>query len=390
MLYPAPQAAPQPQPRRRDSRALAPNTALRPSALQPFLAQNTPRRNSLSLQLQRHLQQQFSGSPVQDPRVTKLARSPSYWSHPHTHSTQSPATVPSHSPRPPIPSFYAGQPDFSEKRKQFMQAHRRTMSTQNFQGNFLHIPDVAGRVTHASASDNDFELLGLPSAGTMGPPLAPGQFSLGSDADSSFSPDAPHGTVSPKDLMFESSLPPSATFTDMSTPSWESPGAYSQDPSPLFATMDIQGQQEWTSLFQDVPAANAFDSAFDLPADLPESDKSAIQPELPASPVPVSPAPRRAAVKASPISATGTTKPSTTAGITRQRKELSPVEFDPNDPVAAKRARNTEAARKSRAKKVARQTVAESRIRELEEQLAQRDELINNLQAQLRVHQGLQ
>ncbi|KAJ5596647.1 hypothetical protein N7450_003105 [Penicillium hetheringtonii] len=85
VLYPAPPApAPRPQPQHRDSRVLAASsTAPKPSALQPFLAQNNPRRHSFSLQLQRHLQQQqFSGSPVLDPRVTKLARSHSYWSHP--------------------------------------------------------------------------------------------------------------------------------------------------------------------------------------------------------------------------------------------------------------------------------------------------------------------
>ncbi|KAJ5183697.1 hypothetical protein N7492_001313 [Penicillium capsulatum] len=380
VLYPNP---PRPQPRPRDSRTLAPSTALKPSALQPFLAQNHPRRHTLSLQLQRHLQQQFSGSPVQDPRVTKLARSPSYWSSTQPHAPH-PATVPSRSSRLSIPSFHVGHPELDEKRKQTMQAYRRNMSTPNFQGNYDHTSQVAGRPSYSVPSDNDADLFGLPSTGAMGSPLAFGQLPLGSDADSAFSPDAPTGTISPKDLMFEHSVPPSGTFTDLSTPPFDSPGTFSQNPSPLFTDVDF-GQEEWAPLFHDGSASNAFDASFDVAAALAESRK----PEIPPSPVSFT-APKRAAVKSSPISATGTTKHSSSAGISRQRKDLSPVEFDPNDPVAAKRARNTEAARKSRAKKLARQNNAESRIQELEEQLAQRDEIIANLQAQLDIQKSLQ
>ncbi|KAJ6171026.1 Cross-pathway control protein A [Penicillium chermesinum] len=334
VLYPAPQARPQPRPR--DSRAQAPSgTALRPSALQPFLAQNHPRRHSFSLQLQRHLQQQFPGSPVQDPRVTKLARSPSYWSH-STHSPQ----------RPPVPPFFAGS--FTEKQKQQYKqymAYRRNMSTPNLQA------------------------------------------ALGNETDGAYSPGAPTGTISPKDLMFETSVPPSGTFTDLSTPPFDSPGTFSQNPSPLFTDVDFMGQDDWAPLFHDGSAPNVFDvdTPFDVPA-LPEPKKEAsLEPTLS-----LATAPRRVASKASPIPATGNTKHSSVSGVSRQRKDLSPIEFDPTDPVAAKRARNTEAARKSRAKKLERQANAEGRIRELEELLAQRDELIANLQAQLEVQRSLQ
>ncbi|KAJ5168311.1 uncharacterized protein N7482_003905 [Penicillium canariense] len=328
VLYPAP-PAPRPQPRSRDSRALVPSsTALKPSALQPFLAQNHPRRQSFSLQLQRHLQQQFSGSPVPDPRVTKLARSPSYWSHPNS-TTHSPrphaASVPSLSPhnRPPVPQFP------STHKSQNIQASRRNMSTPNFQ-------------------DHDAELFGLPSAGLtagMGSPLGLGQLPLDSDADI-FSPVAPQGTVSPKDLI---------------------PAESAGGVAPLF---------------HDASATNVFDN-FDLAAALGEPEKQDIAQAA------VSMTPKRmAAAKSisSPISATGTTRHSSVSGISRQRKELSPIAFDPSDPIAAKRARNTEAARKSRAKKLERQTNAETRIADLQRQLAERDELIAHLQAQLEAH----
>ncbi|KAJ5107916.1 hypothetical protein N7456_004591 [Penicillium angulare] len=364
VLYPQPRQ----QPRPRDSRLLAPpSTALKPSALQPFLAQNNPRRHSFSLQLQRHLQQQFSGSPVQDPRVIKLARSPSYWSHPTVkHSQLHSATVPTNSPqRPPVPPFYTD--NTSEKRKQYMQAYRRNMSTPNFQ-------------------EHDSELFGLPSAGAM----APMTFDdlLGQETGEALSPEALTGTISPKDLMFES-IPPSGTFTDLSTPPFDSPGTFSQNPSPLFTDVDFMGQDDWTPLFHDGLAVNTasglFDtdaSAFNVPAMEPKKE---VQPSIE-----MSPAPKRLSLKSSPISATGATKHSSISGISRQRKDLSPVEFDPSDPIAAKRARNTEAARKSRAKKLARQTTAESRIKDLEDKLAQRDELIANLQAQLDLHKSFQ
>lgn len=385
MLYPAPQ--PRPQPRFRDSRSLAPNTALRPSALQPFLAQNNPRRHSFSLQLQRHLQQQFPGSPVQDPRVTQLARSPSYWSHPTVkHSQPYSATVPTNSPqRPPIPPFHAGNIPL-EKRKQYMQ-YRRNMSTPNFQGNFFDSTDSLCAVAHTTSSEHDTELFGLPSAGGMGP------FTfdelLGQETGA-LSPEAPAGTISPQDLMFDHSIPPSGTFTDLSTPPFDSPGTFSQNPSPLFTDVEFMGSDDWTPLFHDGaignPAASGLFNASDFASAMAEPKKQ-LQRSIEMSPAPK---PLSSGVTSSPMSATGTTRHSSVAGITRQRKDLSPIAFDPNDPIATKRARNTEAARKSRAKKLARQASAETRIQALEDQLSERDEIIANLQAQLAVLQANQ
>ncbi|CAI7665115.1 unnamed protein product [Penicillium pancosmium] len=396
VLYPAPQApAPRPQPQLRDSRATVPSsTAPKPSALQPFLAQNNPRRHSFSLQLHRHLQQQqFSGSPPQDPRVTKLARSPSYWSHPnlkrspHYHA----ASVPSYSPHshPSAPTFHAGTPDLStfEKKKQHYLASRRNMSAPNFTGNFPSDSDSDSSefIAHTPPSDPDADLFGFPSTGLhtgMGSPLDLGQLPLGHEADA-FSPVAPTGTISPKDLMFDASVPPSGTFTDLSTPPYDSPATFSQNPSPLFTDVDYMGQEDWAPLFHDASAGgNVFDAQFDVAAALAETHPK---------PEPMSPAPKRVtSAKASPIPATGHTKHSSVSGISRSRKELSPVDFDPADPIAAKRARNTEAARKSRAKKMERQASAERTISELRKQITDRDETIAKLQAQLRIQEKFQ
>ena len=271
-----------------------------------------------------------------------------------------------------------------------MQAYRRNMSTPNFQGN-PHLPDpnfYSSELAHTRSSEHDAELFGL-STGAMGPMTF--DELLGQETSGALSPEAPAGTISPKDLMFDASVPPSGTFTDLSTPPFDSPGTFSQNPSPLFTDVDFAGD-EWPSLFQDGSAMNPtatglfdVDTSFNVVNAALAEPKKEVQPSIE-----MSPAPKRLSVKASPISATGAHKPSAVSGITRQRKELSPIEFDPNDPIAAKRARNTEAARKSRAKKLARQSCAETRIKELEAKLAQRDELIANLQAQLDLHKSLQ
>lgn len=241
------------------------------------------------------------------------------------------------------------------------------MST--FQGNSTLPPrNLSHAAAHRSSSDDDEFFAGL-SAG-MGSPYD-FQLPLATDA-SAFSPGAQDGTVSPQELFISGdSFPPSATFTELSTPSLENSGAFSYNTSPMIADDDTFGQQVWSSLFPEVPGI------------IPSVEES--KPEV----AQAAPALTRAAkvtvskLASSPISATGASKPSTVAGITRPRKELSPIAFDPKDPVAAKRARNTEAARKSRAKKLERQMCAEARIADLEQQIADRDAVIAKLKAQL-------
>lgn len=357
MLYPS-----HPQPRLR----VPVNPTPRPSALQPFLAQNKTRRHSFSLQLQRHLQQQYFGS--QDPRVTQLARSPSYWSHPTLQRTrQQTASVPCNSPntnRPPIPLFHGQQ-------NQNTQPCRRIMSTPNFM---------------------QADLFGLNSA-SVGFPDMDSPLAFDALDEGGFVPTAPSGTISPRDLMNDTSVPPSGTFTDLSTPSFESPGNFSQNPSPMFTDLDFAGHEEWPSLFEGAPEINAFDLANldSLHAEAPLKS----QPEKPVLKVNTasrSPMKRSISSMASPpVPANGGKKHSTTSGVNaRARKNLSPIEFDPNDPVAAKRARNTEAARKSRAKKMEQQASADQRIAVLNKLLAERDEEIANLKAQLLIQNNYQ
>ena len=183
---------------------------------------------------------------------------------------------------------------------------------------------------------------------------------------------APSGTISPKDLMMDASAPPSASITDLSTPSFESPGYFSQDPSPMFAT-ELEfppGHEEWDPLFP-TNDTDAFSAAFDSTA---MELAAAAMPPPKASVPPPSPAVRSTSISSpapSPATTRGsTTKPSSVAGVSaRQRKPLPAIKVDASDPVAMKRARNTEAARKSRARKLQRTDDLENRIAELEKSL---------------------
>lgn len=210
---------------------------------------------------------------------------------------------------------------------------------------------------------DDFELSTEP---TM---LSPHQIPTGLMAVKDSMAGAPSGTISPKDLFMDASAPPSTSFTDLSTPSFESPGYFSQDTSPMFPT-DLElgpGSEEWGPLF---PVQDDISTAFDSTALDVALALSQHEPAKEVS-VPPSPAVRNSASPApSPAPSKSGVKHSTVAGVNaRQRKPLPPIKVDPNDPVALKRARNTEAARKSRARKLERQDEMERRIRELEKSL---------------------
>lgn len=170
------------------------------------------------------------------------------------------------------------------------------------------------------------------------------------------------GTVSPKDLQVDTA-PPSTAFTDLSTPSFESSGYFSNDASPLFADADLgSGHEDWESLFP--------------------SDSAALPEVKPAAPAPA-PAPAPAMTpQASPMVASASSpgasprsgrsgRHSSVSGVKARNRDkpLPPIVYDASDPVAVKRARNTEAARKSRARKLELQESMERRIAELEKQL---------------------
>ncbi|RAH86435.1 hypothetical protein BO86DRAFT_302784 [Aspergillus japonicus CBS 114.51] len=186
---------------------------------------------------------------------------------------------------------------------------------------------------------------------------------------------APPATVSPQDLFLDASSlapPPSATFTDLSTPPLATPGSFSQNTSPLFTPeMELMTSvEDWDALF---PISQESMGPPHSPIIRESASPIIRQRKSPAPASGVAPrsiSPPTTRVKHSTVA--GVTKHSTVAGVNaRQRKELAPITCDPSDPAAMKRARNTEAARKSRARKLERQEELERRVAELEESLLQ-------------------
>lgn len=169
-------------------------------------------------------------------------------------------------------------------------------------------------------------------------------------------------TVSPNDLLMSNDLmsaPGSAALTALTTPSgYDGSPAFTDawDGSPLFAANDASADA-WPSLFPDaqvdhasVPAAQADES--------PVAMSEEIEPARKAS------KPRKSSASSSPSG-----RHSSVAGVNarRRRGDLPPITVsDPSDTVSMKRAKNTLAARKSRARKAERMEDLERIVRELE------------------------
>lgn len=174
-------------------------------------------------------------------------------------------------------------------------------------------------------------------------------------------------TVSPSDVFNTDSVPPSTSFTNLTTPGstfLETPDEDYQT-SPLFSdTLDARdNDKQWFTLFPEEPASAAPMMARTT------SSSSATQ-------IMVHPGGeaqrKRSSTTASPMPFSPAVKHSSVAGVnpTRKRdKPLPPIMVDENDSVALKRARNTAAARKSRAKKVEEREILEAEIADLKAQV---------------------
>lgn len=179
------------------------------------------------------------------------------------------------------------------------------------------------------------------------------------------------GTISPKDLLNDS-VPPSTSFTNLTTPGstyLDTPDDYQT--SPLF-TDSMTNDKSWFSLFpeQDVEVSTS-GAAVAAPAPIMErtsSNSIVVHPGgegnarkrsstsfQTSPPTPFSPAVRHSDVAG--------------VGARKRDKPLPPIVVDENDPVALKRARNTAAARKSRAKKVQERDGLEDQIAALKAQV---------------------
>jgi hypothetical protein len=173
-------------------------------------------------------------------------------------------------------------------------------------------------------------------------------------------------TVSPKDIFNDplGSAPPSASFTNLTTPDiGESPLLDSYDTSPMFQG-DLSQTHEWYSLFPETEIKQSPPAIPNAPVMERGTSSSSIarsSPSVAGSPIVLDTSHRRkSSVNSSPAPSSGVSK-------SRRRKgPLPPIEVDPNDKVALKRARNTLAARDSRQRKFNHVQTLEKRVAELE------------------------
>lgn len=176
-------------------------------------------------------------------------------------------------------------------------------------------------------------------------------------------------TVSPKDVFNNNtdSAPPSTSFTNLTTPR----SAYLDTPDGSFETSPMYGSmgtdKVWTTLFPDEDASFG---AMAPPMARTTSSSSANQ--IVVHPGGEGVPRKRSSLTNSPVTFSPVVKHSSVAGVSARRRDkpLPPIVVDENDAAALKRARNTAAARKSRAKKVMETEHFQSRVAELEAEVA--------------------
>ncbi|KAF2401128.1 hypothetical protein EJ06DRAFT_378811 [Trichodelitschia bisporula] len=172
-------------------------------------------------------------------------------------------------------------------------------------------------------------------------------------------------TVSPKDLFNElvGSAPPSTAFTNLTSPDMNSPYmGDSYETSPLFQP-DTEVSESWYPLFADV-TPDTKPVAPDMQRTI--SGVSTGQGSTSSNSPPALGHTRKVSSTTSPLG--GVARHGSNAGLKSRRRKvpLPPIEIDPNDRLAAKRARNTLAARESRQRKLDHVALLEQRLAEVE------------------------
>jgi len=204
-------------------------------------------------------------------------------------------------------------------------------------------------------------------------------------------------TVSPQDLDLSmqrvpSSAPNSAAWTSLTSPLIDSP-LDSFEASPLFSTDNLDGPENWEPLFPDAQsfgmehcASNEGIFVNQLEVENPKNSELLSLPASSApsglvisveeeddSPLSPSASPLVRTISSSGSSRTSKIRHSSVSGVASSRKRSGPlppiVVEDPSDIIAVKRARNTLAARKSRARRVEKFDEMEKRIEELESEV---------------------
>jgi hypothetical protein len=182
-------------------------------------------------------------------------------------------------------------------------------------------------------------------------------------------------TVSPKDIFNDGlgSAPPSTALTNLTSPDIkDSPYLDSTyNPSPMFPCEGdlIATTENWFPLFPD--AADASTVAPVMERDVSNTSFGVDTGSSDNSPLVMDVSNVGNRKKSSDRSPAMMTRHSSSSGINRRRRKgpLPPIEVDPSDKVAVKRARNTLAARESRQRKLDHVTTLESRVEELEDKI---------------------
>ncbi|MCJ1323211.1 hypothetical protein MMC15_008565 [Xylographa vitiligo] len=178
-------------------------------------------------------------------------------------------------------------------------------------------------------------------------------------------------TVSPQDLWLENpSAPPSSALTFLSTPQYSDMDAspdYSNDTSPLYAQDSTAGDFDFMGSRFNEDTQLMIAPLDELPNLPPITDSHVVNSIETMGAPPMS---RNQSSPGQPSSRDSTTgRHASAAGVNARKRDKPLPEIkidDPNDTVAVKRARNTAAARKSRAKKMENMDKMAAEIRKLE------------------------
>lgn len=266
-------------------------------------------------------------------------------------SPQQPAIyTPDH--RPPVPLFSATKP---QSTKNNMELGNNPLAPPHT--SFFPQQNTVGSHTHSDIDLPEFTPFEGGSAPAADFPVAGDDmynFDLSSSIGSSHL-----NTVSPDALFLgenQLSAPGSAAYTAFTTPSMDGSPAFTEWESPLIAGNDVD-HGSWFSLFPDASGTNK--PAAPAPVDQSPATQSE---DLEATEAPSQPR------KKSSASSSPSGRHSSVSGVSARRrgKPLPPITVsDPSDVVSMKRAKNTLAARKSRARKAERMDDLELQVREL-------------------------
>ncbi|MCJ1380493.1 hypothetical protein MMC17_003598 [Xylographa soralifera] len=178
-------------------------------------------------------------------------------------------------------------------------------------------------------------------------------------------------TVSPQDLWLENpSAPPSSALTFLSTPQYSDMDAspdYSNDTSPLYAQDSTAGDFDFIGSRFNEDTQLMIAPLEDLPNVPPMTESHVVNSIETMGAPPMSRNQSSPGQSSSHGSTTG--RHASVAGVNSRKRDKPLPEIkidDPNDTVAVKRARNTAAARKSRAKKMENMDKMAAEIRKLE------------------------